>query len=567
MRHPVFWLILSSLALVISGCSTVPEQADSDTDAQPRFSYERSTLSGVPDLSSRFKSGISVDDATDSSQQGLIWNRIRNLYALPDDDRPEVQAELEWYVNHPEHLDRVMERAERYLHFIVQEAEQRGVPGEITLLPVIESAFQPGANSSAAAAGLWQFIPSTGREYGLKQTAWCDDRRDVRASTHAAMSYLIKSQQEFDGDWLLSLASYNAGPGAVRRAMDANAARGEPTDFWSLKNLPRETRNYVPRLLAVAQIVRNPARYNISLRPIPDAPYFAVVEMDRHIDLQRAASLADVPVEEMRSLNPEHKRKITDPEGPHDLLVPRHKAGLFQERLAQLPKRDWFSWSRYRVRRGENLDHIAARFDTDPAMLREVNQLSQDRLTAGRVILVPATGEPILNDTPTRLAEAEDPTPSITTGSHTVRRGETLYSVARKHRMNPQELAALNRLKVTTRVRVGQKLRVQATSLPLLALKDSRSVAALPKTVVTPQAIVQTAAAKPLKGKAKTPKTQTAQTTPKVKRYKVKAGDSLSEISQRFDVSVESLRRWNKILRRNNQVQKGQTLVVYRNAD
>ncbi len=566
MRHPIFWLIISSLALGLSGCGTAPERADSET--HPAFSYERSTLSGVPDLSSRFKSGITVDEHPDPGAQGLIWHRIRNLYALPDYDRPEVQAELEWYVNHPEHLDRVMERAERYLHFIVQEAEQRGVPGEITLLPVIESAFQPGANSSAAAAGLWQFIPSTGREYGLKQTAWCDDRRDVRASTHAAMSYLIKSQQEFDGDWLLSLASYNAGPGAVRRAMDANAARGEPTDFWSLKNLPRETRNYVPRLLAVAQIVRDPARYNISLRPIADAPYFAVVELDRHIDLQRAASLADVSVEEMRSLNPEHKRKITDPEGPHDLLVPRHKAHLFQERLAQLPKRDWFSWSRYRVRRGEGLDSIAARFDTDPAMLREINQLSNDRLTAGRVILVPATGQPILDEAPTtRLAEAEDPTPS-SMGSYTVRRGETLYSVARKHRMEARVLAALNRLKVNTRVRVGQKLRIQAAAAPLLAATEQDLVAA-PQTIrkqptaASQQTALKTASSK----KASAPKPQLAKATPRIKHYKVKAGDSLSEISQRFDVSMDSLRRWNKILHRSGQVQKGQTLVVYRSPD
>ncbi len=551
MRRQNLFVVIASVSLIfaLAGCSTTQEYAAGDTDAAAAFSYERKTLSGNLDLSSRFKAA-DLAESQNSGQGSTIWNRIRSLYALPDYDRPEVQAELEWYASHPEHLERVQERAQRYLHFIVQEAEQRGVPGEITLLPVVESAFQPKANSPMLAAGLWQFIPSTGREYGLQQTRWGDDRRDVRASTHAAMSYLIQMQQDFDGDWLLALASYNAGPGAVRRAVEANQAKGKPIDFWSL-NLPRETRNYVPRLLAVAQIIKDPARYGITLHAIPNEAYFAEVKMDRHIDLQRAASLADTTMDELRSLNPEHKQNITDPEGPHALLVPRNKAALFQERLADLPKQDWLSWSRYRVRRGEALAAIAERFDTDPAMLREVNQLPNDRLAAGRVILVPKTGDPIIDAAPTQLAEEEE-TPAARS-VYTVRRGETLYSIARKHNMAAQELAQLNRLGLKTRVRLGQKLRVQATQQATRV-----ATATLHKLPATKEPVrsVRSPTARAIT--ATKPKPQ------RIKRYTVKAGDSLSEISQRFDVSMGDLKRWNSPLRRTNQVQKGQLLVVQR---
>ena len=249
-----------------------------------------------------------------------LWDRIRKGFGLNDVNSPLVQQQIEWFASHPDYIRRTVERSSRYLHYIVEEVQKRGMPTEIALLPVIESAFNPVAYSRAHASGIWQFIPSTGKLYGLQQNFWYDGRRDVMAATNAALDYLEKLYDMF-GSWDLALAAYNWGEGAVSRAIAKNTARGLPGDYQSL-TMPSETRYYVPRLQAVKSIVANPAQYGLTLAEIPNRPYFATVTTSRHIDMRLAAKLADTPLEEFMSLNPGYSRPVIRASGEQTLLVP-----------------------------------------------------------------------------------------------------------------------------------------------------------------------------------------------------------------------------------------------------
>jgi len=264
-----------------------------------------------------------------------LWERLRGGFTLPDRQHPKARKEAKEYAGYQYHLDEVIERARPYLYYVLEEIEKRGMPSEIALLPIIESAYQPLAYSSGGAAGIWQFIASTGRNFGLKQTFWYDGRRDIAASTKAAMDYLQKLNIDFDGDWLLTLAAYNAGEGTVFRAMKKNRQAGKRTDFWSL-DLPRETEAYIPRLLGVAALVANPDEYGASLTYVPDEPYLKSVEIESQIDLKVAAQLADISPQEIKLLNPGFIHGTSDPKGPHHLLLPINKVDIFNTKLATL---------------------------------------------------------------------------------------------------------------------------------------------------------------------------------------------------------------------------------------
>ncbi|MEO7557695.1 MAG: transglycosylase SLT domain-containing protein [Gammaproteobacteria bacterium] len=264
-----------------------------------------------------------------------LWERLRAGFTLPDRQHPKARKEAQDYGGYQDHLDEVIERAKPYLYYVLEEIEKRGMPTEIALLPIVESAYQPLAYSSGGAAGIWQFIPSTGRNFGLKQTFWYDGRRDIAASTKAAMDYLQKLNIDFDGDWLLTLAAYNAGEGRVLRAMKKNRQAGKRTDFWSL-DLPRETEAYIPRLLGVAALVADPDEYGANLTYVPDEPYLKSVEIESQIDLKVAAQMADITPQEIKLLNPGFTRGTSDPKGPHHLLLPISKVDIFNAKLATL---------------------------------------------------------------------------------------------------------------------------------------------------------------------------------------------------------------------------------------
>src|SRR5687768_10502053 len=281
-----------------------------------------------------------------------LWERIRNGFSMAELDNEEVRNNEDFYASQPEHMKRIVERGKRYLFHIVEEVERRGMPAEIALLPIIESAFNPRAYSRRHASGLWQFIPSTGKNYGLKQNWWYDERKDIIAATSAALDYLQNLHRMF-GDWELVLASYNWGEGAVERSLVKNRSNGLPADFRNI-SLPPETQNYVPRLIAIKNIISNPAAFGIELESVPNEPYFETVPATRHIDIKLAAKLAGISVDEFKALNPAHNRPVINTDGSRTLLFPADKVEIFSENLKNHDK-PLVSWQAYRAKKGETV--------------------------------------------------------------------------------------------------------------------------------------------------------------------------------------------------------------------
>ena len=400
--------------------------------------------------------------ASEATRHRSLWARLRAGFGIPDLESPLVGRHEDYYTNRPQYLQRIVERGKRYLHFVVEEVEKRGMPLEIALLPMIESAYNPTAYSKAHAAGMWQFIPATGKSYGLQQNWWYDGRRDVLAATRAALDYLQKLHGDF-GDWQLALAAYNWGEGAVSRAIERNQRKGLPTDYSSL-SMPAETRNYLPKLQAVKNIVAEPERFGMALGDVPNQPYFARVAAPAHMDLKRAAQLAGVPLEEIHSLNPGHNRPVTAAAGSESsLLVPADKADTFEENLKSHDG-SLLSWQTYRLGAAESLDAVAARFGTSAALLRQVNGIrGGGRLRAGSTLLVPRSSgsdRRMSDDDAIDVLDFQPPQLLGERRSHRVRRGETLREVAGRYGIDPAELSAWNRLR-DGRVRAGQVLRLQ----------------------------------------------------------------------------------------------------------
>jgi membrane-bound lytic murein transglycosylase D len=362
-----------------------------------------------------------------------LWQRIRNGFGLPDIASPLVREQEEWYASRPDYIARTVARSSRYLYYIVEQVEKRGMPSEIALLPIIESAYNPVAYSRANASGIWQFIPSTGKLYGLQQNFWYDGRRDVMAATNAALDYLEKLYDMF-GSWDLALASYNWGEGAVARAVAKNMAKGLATDYASL-NMPAETRYYMPKLQAVKNIIANPAQYGIDLAEVPNQPYFTAVTTTKHIDVKLAAKLADMPVEEFVSLNPGNSRPVIKADGVRTLLIPTDKAGTF---LSNLESHDapLVSWQAYKLKAGDTVARVAARYGIDVAQLKHVNGIGvKHSVGPGATLLVPsgASSTPYLPDMPApKVTVAKAPKKSAKYAS---RRGGTVkvsHKIARK---------------------------------------------------------------------------------------------------------------------------------------
>jgi len=328
---------------------------------------------------------------TEAPDTNAIWQRLRSSFTLRDLNSPLISRHEQWYAARPDYIARMMARANRYLYYIATEVERRGMPGEIALLPMIESAFNPIANSSANASGIWQFMPATGRDYGLQQNWWYDGRRDIISATTSALDYLQKLHNQF-GDWELALAAYNWGEGAVQRAQEYNRRSGLATNYASLK-MPDETRNYLPKLFAIKNIISNPARFGLSLPNINDQPYFAAVSSPRQIDVELIARLADISKEEFLALNPAHNRPVIMQHHSDLILLPVNKAAHFLSNLDSYDK-PLVSWQSYRANKGERLDALAPRFGLSVEKLKSVNGLSaQQSLSTGETLLVPLHGD------------------------------------------------------------------------------------------------------------------------------------------------------------------------------
>jgi len=420
----------------------------------------------------------------------LLFTRLRNSFALPDAADPSIQKELDWYVKHPSYLQRVFQRSERYLFHIVSEVEARGMPMEIALLPVVESAYNPYAYSPGRAAGLWQFIPASGARMGLKQNWWQDQRRDVVASTSAALDYLQKLNAMFGGDWLLTIAAYNTGEMAVQRAIEKNRRLGLPTTFWALP-LSQETRAYVPRLLAIRTLLMDPESHGLRLPPIADAPYFRRVDTGGQFDLRVAAEYAKVTAEELHALNPGFHRWATDPEGPHRLYVPVQVADAFAVTVATLNPAQRLSVAAHRVSTGETLATIAHDYKTAVEALRAMNPNQPAKPLTGAVLRVPVDpGSPLRSGlviegdvatmgagtsaAPAAIATDEPQTAprGATTSArkravggprelyYRVQGGDTLYSLSLRFEVSVADLKRWNGLK-SNKLRPGQKLLVR----------------------------------------------------------------------------------------------------------
>ena len=460
-----------------------------------------------------------------------IWPRIRAGFQIDTHlEHPRVQAELEWYSRHQEYLYRTMTRAEPFIHYILDEAEKRGLPTELVLLPIVESAYQPFAYSHGRAAGIWQFIPSTGRHYGLEQNWWYDGRRDIYASTQAALKYLQSLSKQFDGDWTLALAAYNSGSGTVRRAIRKNKKKGKPTDFWHL-DLPKETRAYVPKLMALKELVESPELYEIGLRCIPDAPGFVSVDTETQIDLALAAKLAELDVETLYNYNPAFNRWATSPDGPHRLLLPYHNAEIFKANLAAYPDDQRVQWKRHKIKNGETLSHIALKYDTTVRELRKVNNIKGNNIRAGKHLLIPVASRDLASYT---LSSAQRTKALQSTNkknktriNHIVQNGESFWTISRKYQVDMRRLAKWNGMAVRDPLRKGQKLVVWTNN------NGSSKIASNGKPSQTIQPIF----------------------------YTVRNGDSLYRIANRYRVSINDLHRWNRIT--GKYLKPGQKLKLY----
>lgn len=382
-------------------------------------------------------------------QYNTIWERLFSLYALPEIDNYRIEKELQTYLKHPEYLVKIQQRAEPYLYFILDEIEAKQIPGELALLPAVESAFRPNAISKSRASGLWQFMPATGRIFGLEQNWWYDGRNDIYKSTKAATTYLKQLSQTYNDDWYLALSAYNAGMGNIRKAIRKNKKKNLKTDYWSLA-LYKETMNYVPRLLALAKILANAEKYNIPLQNIPNKPYFNIVSIDSPLDLSKAAEMAQMPINNFFTLNPAFKRSRTAPDSPNHLLIQIDKFEIFKQKLAQTPKKDRMKWVRHKIKSGENLGLIAKRHRTTVTLLRQSNNLSNNTIQAGKYLLIP-----------TSLIKSFSGKKIRSELMYIVKKGDTFWAIARHFSVKSRDIASWNNLSLSKILRPGQKLIIR----------------------------------------------------------------------------------------------------------
>ncbi|MYM68038.1 transglycosylase SLT domain-containing protein [Pseudoduganella sp. FT55W] len=397
------------LTALIALLAPVLAQAHDEAPSLPTVTTALSPLpkAPLPDLTSPklIKPAKAVDE--EAFREKDVWGRIRSGYAIPDVNNELVAKHVNWYATRPDYIARTTARASLYLFHVVSELEKRNMPTELALLPFIESAFNPNALSSANAAGMWQFVPGTGRDFNLKQDAFKDERRGILASTDAALTYLQRLYDMF-GDWQLALAAYNWGEGSVQKAIKRNQAAGKPTDFESLAdNMPAETRNYVPKLQAVKNIVANPQQFGLSLPAIDNKPYFTAVDKTSDIDLTVAAHLAELSVDEFKALNPQFKRPVITGDEQTKILLPKENAEKFHLNLAQWTK-ELSTWTTHKITSArESIGSLASRFHTSPEVIRQANNIPQKSvLKAGSTILVPKISTSVSRDIAPEVADS-----------------------------------------------------------------------------------------------------------------------------------------------------------------
>ncbi len=451
-----------SLSELFGGSQEVENAEVDDSETTAEISTTKSvTYTAAPREYEPKELSFTTEDFTD------VWDRIRAGYGLPSIESRHIADYERWYSSRPEYIERLVKRATPYLYYITTQVEDRGMPMEIALLPAIESAYKPHALSSAKAVGLWQFIPATGRHYGLKQNWWYDGRKDVIASTRSALDYLAKLEKDFDGDWSLALASYNAGEGTVTRAIAKNKRAGKSTNYTSLR-LSNETRRYVPKLIAMSNIIKNPEKYGLKIARVANEPYFSVIRLSSQIDLGIVADATNIPVKELEMLNPGFKRWATDPAGPHRLLVKVSTSAMVADAIAGIPQHKRVRWAHYKVIKGDRLGKIARYHGISVASLKKTNNLKSDRIQIGQDLLIPVSRSYRKDKSITHSASYSEKKQSNIANSPSkqspkvisVRKGDTLWSLSRRYKVSLNELSQWNKINPSDLLFSGQKLKI-----------------------------------------------------------------------------------------------------------
>ncbi|WP_344795218.1 lytic transglycosylase [Litoribacillus peritrichatus] len=550
MAQTIKLCILSAFVMlnasVLSGCAQLStttsngyetlfgNKHDSKDETNDSLSNNASTKHKTPSYASELdKAPASIYNFKDDTFAGPeyydnLWDRIRdNMQLERDISQPRVIAQINWYKRHPKYFVRISQRAEKYMYHVVQEIEERGLPAELALLPIVESAYDPFAYSHGRASGLWQFIPSTGRYFNLKQDWWYDGRRDIISSTDAALTYLENLNKRFDNDWLLALSAYNAGGGNVSKAMRKNRKRNRATDFWSL-SLPRETSAYAPKIVALAELLANPEKYDMVWPYVPNQPFFKVMEIDSQIDLAQAADMAEIEIDELYKLNPAFNQWATHPDGPHRILVPLEKHDVFTENFAALDNKQRVHWKRYKIRSGDSLITIAKKFRTTPQVIREVNNVRNNMIRAGKTLLIPTSSRDMDEYTLSAIQrlnkrQSRSPGNGRHKSSYAVKSGDSFWTISRKYGVGVRELAKWNQMAPTDPLKINQKLVIWTKA---------------PKTQKNGQKVIRKVG------------------------YKVRRGDSLARIASKFSVSVGDIKRWNPKAD-SKYIHPGQSITLY----
>ncbi|MFT4942250.1 MAG: membrane-bound lytic murein transglycosylase D [Paraglaciecola sp.] len=453
------------------------------------------------------------------------WDRVRKGFTFAVPDKKRVTNQKNWYLRHPSYMKRVSKRAEPFLYYIIEELEKAGMPTELALLPIVESAFDPFAYSHGRAAGMWQFIPGTGKSFGMKQTWWYDGRRDVIASTAGAIKYLQRLHEMFDGDWLHALAAYNSGEGRVMRSIRKNKRLGKATDFWSL-DLPRETRAYVPKLLALADILANKESYAFEWPTISNQQVIDIVDVGSQIDLAVAAKKAGLTTKELHALNPGYNRWATDPDGPHRLVVPRRLADEFISALSETDKKDRLNWVRHKVKSGESLGLIANKYNTTIDVIQSINGMKNNVIYANDFLLVPIalkSMEEYSLSANQRLARTQAEKKGAYQLTHKIKSGDTFWDLSRSYKVSIRELAKWNGMAPRDPLKPGKELVVWVNQVS---------------------------------------EQQTDNSIMRTLTYTVRNGDSLSRIADKFNVKISDITKWNSLSGK-RYLQPGQKLKLY----
>lgn len=518
MKKPFSWAML----LLLAGCQLTQSNRDVSSDSQEgNITNSAKSNEVVSSSQPRVKVVPQVESTNTLSPAEVddLWQRIRMQFSLSVPDNQTVDYYRKWYIKHPGHLETVAERATPFLYLITEKIEQRNMPLELALLPIVESSFDVFAYSYGRAAGLWQFVPGTGKLYGLKQNYWYDGRRDVNAATDAALDYFEALHNQFN-DWNNAIAAYNSGEGRVARSIKSNLKKGKPTDFFAL-SLPKETSSYVPKLLALADVIANKEKYGLNLPKIANKPALQLVDPNKQLDLAIAAQLAGISIKELQSYNPGFNRWSTAPNGPYNLLIPTANVSLFEKSLKEY-KGNGLKLVRYQVKSGDSLINLAKKNNTTPTVIKKANALPSNLIRVGQYLMIPTSVKDedtyelsVANRLAKIQSQARGNKYQVT---YTVKSGDNLWGIAKKQNVSYNELARWNGMSPRDPLKVGKKLVVWKKSANGGIIRSLF--------------------------------------------YTIRNGDTLSDIATKFKVNTADIIKWNN-LSDQKYIKPGQRIKLY----